>query len=200
MITQYRWWSLQRRCAMSASQCGLSAASWPRDPSNPESGQGETISPDADRRLRFALLEEGGPSMARSRLEQVAPGTRGAWMFMCMPRCARARRPRQREQTPSHRGRSLGWGRGPGGSRRPIDGPIHRGIGVRKSTRLHARKRHQAGSARTCATPGEARVALARAGEPLLDAASRLRCRQPGRRLCGQINGRPRAPVSGVCT
>jgi len=70
-------------------------------------------------------------------------------------------------------------------------------LGVRNSTRLHARKRHQAGSARTCATPGEARVALARAGEPLLDAASRLRCRQPGRRLCGQINGQPRAPVSG---
>ena len=37
-------------------------------------------------------------------------------------------------------------------------------LGVRNSTRLHARKRHQAGSARTCATPGEARVALARAG------------------------------------
>ena len=43
-----------------------------------ESGQDEAVSPDADRRLRFALLEAaGGPSMGdgeRSRLEQVAPG------------------------------------------------------------------------------------------------------------------------------
>jgi hypothetical protein len=35
---------------------------------------------------------------------------------------------------------------------------------------------------------------------PGIDAGSRLRSRQAGRRLCGQINERPRAPVGNGST
>lgn len=128
-----------------------------------ESGQDEAVSPDADRRLRFALLEAaGGPSMARglvwSRWRRAGHAPRVDVHVHAKMRSG----PRSTMSPPRS---AVAW---VGARTRPMapDGDIHR-----RWKRL-----------------------------PGIDAGSRLRSRQAGRRLCGQINEPPRAPVgNGSC-
>lgn len=128
-----------------------------------ESGQDEAVSPDGDRRLRFALLEAaGGPSMARglvwSRWRRAGHAPRVDVHVHAKMRSG----PRSTMSPPRS---AVAW---VGARTRPMapDGDIHR-----RWKRL-----------------------------PGIDAASRVRSRQAGRRLCGQINEPPRAPVgNGSC-